>query len=415
MRDLLRIRDFRLLFIGQAGSNWGDALTNITLLILTQRLTGSVAAVAGTAIAVALPQLLFGMLAGVYVDRWDRQKVMIVSDVVRGLLVLGFIFITSADQIWMMYGIAFAQAAVGTFFNPAKGAMIPAIVGEKRLLAANSTMETSRVVFGLLGTAAAGVWAGIAPALWPIFLIDSLTFIGSAFFEAALRTKSVADRLTEATHSVWTEMWGGVKAVFASRVLVGVLVGAGVLMLGLGAVNVLLVPFVIDDLAVSETWFGALEAAQVGSMVLSGALVASLASRLRPTRIVSIALVAIGLIVACISIVQNVWQFLVVLFAVGWFITPLQASISTVVQAEVPDHMRGRIGSALGTVIGTANVSSMALAGLAATVLGMRGVFLLAGCVAVGAGLLTAGLFASPSQDRPSADGPSADSATVTA
>lgn len=121
MRHLLAIRDFRLLFIGQAMSNWGDGLTTITLLILTQRLTGSTAAVAGTAIAVALPQLLLGMLAGVYVDRWDRRKVMIASDIARGVLVLGFVFVGSAERVWLLYLVAFLQAAVGTFFNPAKG------------------------------------------------------------------------------------------------------------------------------------------------------------------------------------------------------------------------------------------------------------------------------------------------------
>jgi MFS family permease len=174
MRDLLAIRDFRLLFVGQAMSNWGDGLTTITLLILTQRLTGSVSAVAGTAIAVALPQLLLGMLAGVYVDRWDRRKVMIVSDIARGLLVVGFVFVGSADRLWLLYGIAFLQAAVGTFFNPAKGALIPRVVGSGNLLAANSMMETSRVVFSLLGTAAAGVWAGVGDVLWPIFVADAI-------------------------------------------------------------------------------------------------------------------------------------------------------------------------------------------------------------------------------------------------
>lgn len=393
MRALLGIRDFRLLFVGQAMSNWGDGLTNITLLILTQRLTGSVAAVAGTAIAVALPQLLLGMLAGVYVDRWDRRKVMIASDIVRGVLVLGFIFVGSADQIWLLYAIAFAQAAVGTFFNPAKGALIPRIVGRERLLAANSMMETARVVFSLLGTAAAGLWAGLADAIWPIFVIDAATFILSAGFEKAIRTPSRPERSTEVVAKVWAEMISGIKTAVSNRILVGILVGAGVLMFGLGAVNVLLVPFVVGELAVSEAWFGALEASQVVSMVASGALVAAIAAKVRPTAVVSIALGGIGLVIASIALVAAPWQLMLVLFAVGWFVTPLQASVATLVQSEVPDEMRGRIGSALGTIIGSANVSSMALAGLAAALIGTRGVFVLSGILAVVAGTLTVFLF----------------------
>jgi MFS family permease len=392
VRQLLAIRDFRLLFVGQAMSNWGDGLTTITLLILTQRLTGSTAAVAGTAIAIALPQLLLGMLAGVYVDRWDRRKVMVASDIVRGVLVLGFIFVGSADRLWLLYLIAFLQAAVGTFFNPAKGAIIPRIVGRERLLAANSVMETARVVFSLLGTAAAGLWAGFGDALWLIFVLDGATFIVSAAFESAITTPSRAERPAEPP-KVLAEMVSGIKAAFSNRILVGILAGAGVLMFGLGAVNVLLVPFVVDDLGVSEAWFGALEASQVASMVASGALVAVIASKIRPTAVVSLALAGIGVVIASISVVTAPWQLMIVLFAVGWFVTPLQASISTLVQSEVPDEMRGRIGSALGTVIGSANVASMALAGVAAAVIGPRGVFVLSGIFAVVAGMLTVWLF----------------------
>ena len=402
MRDLLRIRDFRLLFIGQAMSNWGNALTNLTLLLLAQRLTGSVAAVAGTAIAVALPQLLIGMPAGVYVDRWNRKTVMIASDVVRGLLVLGFIAVDSADRMWLLYVIAFAQAAVGTFFNPARGAIIPHIVGAEQLLAANSTMETARIVVGLLGTAAAGVWVGLAESLWPIFVLDGVTFIVSSFFERAMETDGSPERSDdEQVSSVLSDMLTGLRAAMSNRTLVGIIVGAAVLMFGLGAVNVLLVPFVVDDLMISETWFGALELAQVSSMVVAGSLVATLAARLAPTRIVSGALAGIGVAIAAVSLVDAAWQLVVVLFAVGWFVTPLQASASTILQSEVADAMRGRIGSAVGTVIEGANVGSMAIAGTAAALIGTRGVFAASGAIALVAAALSWYLFRTAGADAP--------------
>jgi len=402
MRSLLRIRDFRLLFVGQAMSNWGNALTNLTLLILTERLTGSVAAVAVTAIAIALPQLLIGLVAGVYVDRWNRKAVMVASDVVRGLLVVAFVLVRSADQMWLLYAIAFVQAAVGTFFNPAKGAIIPAIVGMERLLAANSTMETARVVVGLLGTAAAGVWAGVTDVLWPIFVIDGATFVVSAGFEWAMRVDGTPER-HKSRGSVGAEMVAGLRAATSSRTLVGVLVSAAVLMFGLGAVNVLLVPFVVGDLGISETWFGALEGAQVVAMVLGGSLVAVLAARLSATRVITGSLAGIGAVIATVSLVTRPWHLIVLLFVVGWFVTPLQASISTLVQSEVADEMRGRIGSAMGTVIEGANVASMALAGGAAAVVGTRGVFVGSGGVALLAAAASIVLFrgASSGSDHP--------------
>ncbi len=230
LRTLLGLRNNRLLWTGQVVSNFGDALTNLALLILTLRLTDSTAAVAGTAIAIALPQLLFGMVAGAYVDRWDRKRVMIVSDVVRGAMVLGFLLVGSADQMWLLYTIAFAQATVGTFFLPAKSALLPAIVDRDDLLSANSVSESSRVIFMLLGTAAAGVLAGTAESIRVVFWIDAATFLVSALLLTGIRAATAPER-TATAQSVWASVWSGIAVVGRSRVLVGVVIGGAVIML----------------------------------------------------------------------------------------------------------------------------------------------------------------------------------------
>ncbi len=101
----------------------------------------------------------------------------------------------------------------------------------------------------------------------------------------------------------------------------------------------------------------------------------------------------IGILVAVISLVQAPWHLMVILFCVGWLITPLQASVSTLVQTEVEDQVRGRTGAALNTVVTGAQVASMALAGVAAAMMSVRGVFVVSGAIAVFAGLATAALF----------------------
>ncbi len=164
-------------------------------------------------------------------------------------------------------------------------------------------------------------------------------------------------------------------------------------MFGLGAVNVLMIPFIVETLAVPETWFAAIEASQVVPMVLAAAVVASLARRLRPTTIISSALMGIGVLVAAVSLVQVPWQLAVVMFFVGWLITPLNASVATLAQSEVEDEVRGRTGAALNTVVTAASVGSMALAGGAVALISVRGVFVAAGVIAVVAGLVTAALF----------------------
>jgi hypothetical protein len=121
----------------------------------------------------------------------------------------------------------------------------------------------------------------------------------------------------------------------------------GVTMLGLGAVNVLLVPFVVNQLQVTETWFAALEGSQTLSMVLSGALVAGLASKFKATNIVSVGLGLLGIAIGALSLVTGVWGLMAILFLVGWVMTPLQASLVTLIQTEVVDDLRGRASAAL--------------------------------------------------------------------
>ncbi len=390
MRELFKIRDYRLMWTGQAVSNLGDALTNLALLLTTQRLTGSTAAVATTAIAIALPTLLFGLVAGAYVDRWNRKRVMIVSDLFRTSFVLAFLLVTSADRMWILYVVAFIQAGLGTFFSPAKSAYLPRIVGPDHLISANSVSQMTQIVFGLVGTAIAGVIASLNDTLALAYMIDAGTFLISLVAITMIRTDASPQRAEGAATTILADIRVGLRVLTESKVLRGVLLGAGVMMLGLGAVNVLLVPLIVEDLMVSETWFAGFEGAQVVSMVAASAITATLARRFGTTNLIVAGVLGISVSVAAISTVEAPWQLVVILFVVGWAVAPLQASASTLVQTEVDDSVRGRTGSALNTVLTGANVVSMAFAGTLAAGIGVRNVFLVSGAI----GFIAAGLAA---------------------
>lgn len=392
MKRLLAIGNFRKLWLSHVISSFGDALTNLALLITAHRLTGSTAAVATTAVAVALPQLLFGLFAGVLVDRWDRKRVMIASDLARAFLVLGFLAVSSPDRMWLLYVVAFVQASIGTLDNPARSSVVSQIVGTDDLLAANSSFQSTMIIVGVAGTATAGVLAGVFDTLAPAFIVDAASFALSAALVTRLAIEGRPARAAtrgNMTGGMWSELKEGIRLITSSPMLRTVVVTAGVVMLGLGAVNVLLVPFIVDDLAVPETWFGLLEAAQVTSMVLAGGLVAAAARRIRPGRLLVVGLTGVALVVAVMSLAQSVWHMIGLLFAVGWFVTPTQAAISTIVQTEVPLESLGRVSSTLGTISTTAQVGSMALSGVAAAAFGVRAVFVIAGLIVLVAGAVS--------------------------
>ena len=386
LRELLRIRDFRYLWTAQIASDFGDNLTALSLLILIQRLTGSTVAIAGLMISITLPALVFGVLSGVYVDRFDRRRMMIISDLLRGGLVLSFIFIDSVELLPILYVIAFAQATIGTIFNPARSAMLPRIVGEENLLAANSVSQTSRIIFNLLGTTAAGILASVSPGFAAAFIVDSLTFLASAVLITRIATSGVPRDRDSAR--VWDDMKSGFKVLVGSRPLQGMLVGAGVAMLGLGAVNVLGVPFIIGELGISEAYFGLVEFSQVAGMVISGSVVAILAVKLRAPTLVSLGLIGVGIAVGLLGASSEIWQLGLILFGVGLFVTPTQAGVSTLSQSLIEDEMRGRVGGALSALISGANVLSMGVAGVAAAAIGIRTVFVFSGLLAIVAGIL---------------------------
>lgn len=393
LRELLRIRDFRYLWSAQVLSDFGDNLTFLTLLILIQRLTGSTVALAGLMVSMALPTLVIGTLAGVYVDRFDRRKAMLVSDLLRAAVVLCFLFVRSADLVPVIYLIAFVQAAIGTVFNPARSAFLPAVVGPDKLLAANSVSQTSKVMFNLLGTGAAGVLAAVGETLAPAFVIDSATFFVSFLLIARTRTSGVPDRGVGEQSKIWAEMKAGFRVMISSRPLRAVLTSLSVTMLGLGAVNVLFVPFLIEDLMVSEAFLGAIEASQVVGLIISGTLVAVLATRLRPSNLVSVGLVSIGIFVGAISGADAIWQVMVLLMLVGLAVGPVQAGANTLSQTLVDDSLRGRVGGALNTLLSAANITSMGLAGVAAAAIGTRSVFLVCGSLVALSGLVAYWLF----------------------
>lgn len=151
VRDILGIRDYRLLISGQAISDIGDGITFLLLLLVINELTGSTSMLALMAIAEAVPQFTVGLMAGVYVDRWNRRSVMLAADLLRAVIVICFALVSVVGFIPLLYVLGFAQSSTSTFFRPARGALLPRIVPAEGLPAANSLAQASQVLGAVIG------------------------------------------------------------------------------------------------------------------------------------------------------------------------------------------------------------------------------------------------------------------------
>ena len=388
VRDVLRIRDYRRLLGGQAISDIGDGITLLLVLLVINDITGSPLALALMAIAEAIPAFTIGLIAGVYVDRWNRRTVMLAADLLRAVVVIGFAFAAAAELIPVLYVLGFVQASVSTFFRPARGALLPRLVPANGLAAANSLAQGSMVVGSVIGAGIAGLIFGTFGSGVAGFGIDAATFLVSFAFVARIPSAVGAIRPREADapempSSVGRSLLEGLAVVRHSRVLSGTLVAAGVSMLGLGAVNVLFVPLLVNDLMVDPSWMAGIELAQTVAMILAAGLVATLARRLAPTTVISLALAGIGVCIGLLSGVTAVWQVILVLFAVGWMVTPLQAMLQTIVQSAAGDATRGRVVSLLQASMSTASVASMAVGGVLGELIGIRAVYLAASAIVI--------------------------------
>lgn len=141
---LIRHGGYRRLWTARTISQWGDTCYLVALALLIYHLTGSGLGVTGVVIAETAPVLLVGPIAGPLVDRWSPPAVMVSADLFRCILMVALVL--RHDSTLTVYGIAAALSAGAVFFNPAAGAALPALVGESRLVAANSGIWTAAVV-----------------------------------------------------------------------------------------------------------------------------------------------------------------------------------------------------------------------------------------------------------------------------
>lgn len=180
--DLLRrSANFRNLWYGQVISMLGDWFSLIGSATLIASLTGSGLAVGGLFIARMLPAFVLSPLTGVVADRFNRRNLLIWTDVLRAITVLGFMLVRSAEQIWLLYVFTVLQLSLSALWIPAQSALLPEIVEADELVTANALLSGTWSTMLALGAALGGLATGLI-GVYPAFAIDAVTFLVSAGF-----------------------------------------------------------------------------------------------------------------------------------------------------------------------------------------------------------------------------------------
>ena len=210
--SLLQLRPkFRSLWLAQVISLTGDWFNTIASVIIVNRYAASGLAVGGLFIARALPPFLLGPVAGVVADRFDRRNILIVSDVLRAAIVLGFLWVDRPDRLWLLYVLTVLQFSVSSFFEPARAALTPAVVATDELLTANTLASITWSAMLTFGGAIGGLTAaffGVRVSL----IVDSLSFLASAILVLSI-TGQFRSQAAHALESGWKNFVDGLNYV----------------------------------------------------------------------------------------------------------------------------------------------------------------------------------------------------------
>lgn len=277
----------------------GDWALKIALPILVLQLTGSIAVTSGVVIAGVLPALLVGPLAGVFVDRWDRRRVMITANVLQAAVLIPLLTVDHAHDVWLVYAVMAAATAINQFFKPAEAALVPMLVDDGQLLAANALNGVNNNLARLAGPATGGLIAATA-GLPGVVAADAATFLVSAGLLACVRGAFRGHRaIAVARHPVAKllhEFGAGLQVIRGQRVLLVLVSTFALTSIGEGIMDTLFAVYVKEALHGGVRELGWLMSAQAIGGVLGGLLVGPLGSRFSPIRLLSVGSVIFGLI-----------------------------------------------------------------------------------------------------------------------
>ena len=391
-RRVLALRDYRLLWTAQVVSTFGDRLTQIGLTALVFAMTGSDLSIGLVLTLTVLPKAVFGVFAGVLADRVSRKTLLICSDCARALIVL-ILALAAGLPLSAVYLLAALHATATVFFTPTRNAVLPDIVPEPALLAANTLDETTQssldpiayLVGGAL-IAALGIRVG--------FGIDSLTFLasavlimlttarGAAQWHASRGGRSSAGMVE--TSDGRLGLGDGFRAIWQDRVLRA----NTVLLVTAAAVASAELP--LTSMLVLTHWrrgpmgLGVFEASLAVGFVLGALICGPLVDRFGKGQTILIGLIGTGLTMAAVAVLPF-WPAAVLNGVAGVFNILFFVPTLTVAQERAPKAVRARVMSSRAALMASALVVSYAAATALAAAFGARFVMLAMGL------LLTAG------------------------
>ncbi|HWB86019.1 MAG TPA: MFS transporter [Bryobacteraceae bacterium] len=384
-------RNYRYTWLGQVVSETGDYFNNIAVFALVMEKTGSGLVVSGVMLSRAIPAMVAGPVAGVLLDRMDRKKVMIASDLIRAVVALGFLLTIHQTRPWLLYMLSAMLMFVSPFFTSGRAAILPTITTRDELHTANSLTQTTQWGTLTAGTLLAGFSAAQFGYDWA-FILNSFSFVFSAWaiWHVAMPGGFRAFRHKDAPPAhAWREYVEGLSYIRSVPLIVGIaLISAGWAMGG-GAAQILFALFGEQVFHRGAAGIGTIWGFAGVGLLVGGAMGHVIGRRVRfrgYKHTVAFSYLVHGVAYMMFSQVESYALALVcmMLSRVGMAVTSVLNNSQLLYRTQ--NQFRGRVFSTLESVRWSIMIVSMAAAGVASQYYSPRTIGLIAGML----GTLTA-------------------------
>ena len=368
---------FDKLSVAAGVSNIGDGVFGAAFPLLVASITRDPLLVAAATLIGRLPWLLFALLSGALVDRMDRKRVMVVTNVLRmaGIGVMAWVVATDRVELAAIYVVAFALGVAETFFDTSAEALVPRLVDVEELPPANGRLQALEWVGGAFAGPPLGAFLFGAFAALPFF-VDAVSFGIAAVFIALIPGSYRSERVVDT--SVGEDIVDGLKWLWNQRVVRTLALMAGVTNLFTFGIIAIFVLYAQDILGVSDFGYGVL-LATLGVGGLIGALVGPrLVKSIGAGNTLRLTLVAQIVLTALFGFTSNVYVVGGLLLLYGLLITAWNIVAVSLRQGLTPDEIRGRVAGASRLLAWGAQPLGALLGGLIASAFGLRAPFFVA-------------------------------------
>lgn len=376
-------KNYFLLWAGQLVSQLGDRFYAIALAWWVLERTDSPAVMGFFMVVSVLPELLFGLIAGGLIDRWNRKTIIVSADIFRGLVVIAVALLQTMGrlEVWHVFIVAAVVSLASAFFSPSVMAVIPQLVESDEIPRANSL---SQMIGGLASIAGPVLGAALVGLIgyWPVFLVNGLSYLAAALlaFFIALPPASPAGPKA----SLLEELKEGFKFISNSRLVFIILIVIGVVHIFYGSLAVAM-PFLaksltgdgIRNLAYFETAMGA-------GLILGAVLIGQQKLQSVNTRPLFTAIITFGLCFTLLGLAGSkgiviTLPYIAIILLIGMAVAVASVYWRSILQVHVPNNMAGRIFSVASIIADVSLPVSFGVFGIALKYFSLAGVMMSCG------------------------------------